>query len=151
MPPWLLGFQYAGDTPGARLRKARLAKNMTIADLVSVTGLGKPTIYKLEADKATAQPPCMRILAGTLGVSIAYLGKYENLPENTLGQKIKKARLYHGYTKAEFSRQMGVDVKTLRCWESGERRPLDRHYHQLEKYLSVLNPPISQQINLPHG
>ncbi|MFZ5649182.1 MAG: helix-turn-helix domain-containing protein [Bacillota bacterium] len=94
----MLGFQYTGDTPGARLRKARLAKNMTIADLVYITGLGKPTIYNLEADKTTARPPCLRTLASALDVPIAYLGKYDDLPEGTLGQRIKKARLYHDLT-----------------------------------------------------
>lgn len=143
MPPWLLGFQYTGDTPGSRLRKARFAKNMTVVDLVKETGLGKPTIYKLEADKITASPPILRILSHILSVSIAYLGNFENLPQETLGQRIKKARLYHGYSKAEFSRLLSVDVKTLRCWESDERKPLTRHCQKLAQYLFVLDSLVS--------
>jgi transcriptional regulator with XRE-family HTH domain len=39
------------------------------------------------------------------------------LPENTLGQRIRKARLYHGLTKKEFADKLGVNEKTVRLWE----------------------------------
>lgn len=139
----MLGHKWEGDTPGSRLRKARIENNMTIRDLAKVTGLAKLSIINLEADKTFASLPHLRLLAISLKVSVAFLGKFESLPEKSLGQKIKKARLYHGYTKADFSRQLGVDVKTLRCWESGEHKPLKRYWHLLEQYLYTLSSCVN--------
>lgn len=138
MPPWLLGHQWSGDSPGARLRQARVAKNMTIRDLAAVTGLSVAAIGNLEADKFNASLPNLRMLAKALGVPVAYLGCFERLPENTLGQRITKARLYHGLTKEEMARAIGVDPKTLRSWEQGKHVPLPRYLNVLNQYLKVL-------------
>nr|WP_078060614.1 helix-turn-helix transcriptional regulator [Desulfotomaculum copahuensis] len=138
MPPWLLGHQWSGDSPGARLRQARVAKNMTIRDLSTATGLSVTAIGNLEADKFNAALPNLRLLAKALGVPIAYLGCFEKLPENTLGQRITKARLYHGLTKEEMALAIGVDPKTLRNWEQGKHVPLPRYFNVLNQYLKVL-------------
>lgn len=139
MPPWLLGHQWSGDSPGARLRQARVAKNMTIRDLAAATGLSVTAIGSLEADKFNATLPHLRSLARVLGVPIAYLGCFERLPENTLGQRITKARLYHGLTKEEMARAIGVDQKTLRSWEQDKHQPLQRYSTVLDAYLAMLS------------
>jgi len=61
------------------------------------------------------------------------------LPENTLAQRITKARLFYGFTKEEFAQIIGVDVKTLRNWEQGKHVPLPRYSDVLNQYLEVLN------------
>ncbi|MBW2672113.1 MAG: transcriptional regulator [Deltaproteobacteria bacterium] len=139
MPPWLLGHQWSGDSPGARLRQARVAKNMTIRDLSAATGLSVTALSRLEADKFNAALPNLRTLAKALGVSIAYLGCFEKLPENTLGQRITKARLYHGLTKKEMAQAIGVDPKTLRSWEQDKHQPLNRYFTVLNSYLAILD------------
>lgn len=139
MPPWLLGHQWSGDSPGARLRQARVAKGMTVRDLAAVTGLTPATISGLEAGRTTASLPNLRKLAQALGVPIAYLGCYETLPENTLGQRITKARLYHGLTKEEMARVIGVDPKTLRLWEQDKHQPLQRYSTVLNTYMAILD------------
>lgn len=47
-----------------------------------------------EANKLKVSPPSLRLLSDVLDVSVAYLGGFENLPESTLGERIKKARLF---------------------------------------------------------
>lgn len=65
----------------------------------------------------------------------AHLGGFEKLPEKTLGQQIKKARLYRGLTKTKFARAIGVDVRTLRSWENDIHQPLGRYLENLDQYL----------------
>jgi len=138
-PVWLLGHQWSGNSPGARLRQARVTNNMTIRDLCAVTGLSDVTIKNLESDKFNASLPNLRKFAKVLKVSIEYLGCFEILPENTLAQRVTKARLFHGLTKEEFAQIIGVDVKTLRNWEQGKHVPLPRYSDVLNQYLEVLN------------
>jgi len=138
LPPWLLGHQWSGNSPGARLRQARVTNNMTIRDLCAITGLSDVTIKNLESDKFNASLPNLRKFAKVLRVSIGYLGCFEMLPENTLAQRISKARLFYGLTKEEFAPIIGVDVKTLRNWEQGKHVPLPRHSDVLNQYLEVL-------------
>ncbi|NPV92072.1 MAG: helix-turn-helix transcriptional regulator [Firmicutes bacterium] len=139
MPPWLLGHQWSGDSPGARLRQARVSKNMTIRDLSADTGLSVTAIGNLEADKFNAVLPNLRALANALGVPVAYLGCFERLPESTLGQRITKARMYHGFTKDEMARVIGVDPKTLRLWEQDKHQPLQRYSTVLNTYMAILD------------
>jgi len=138
MPVWLLSHQWTGNSPGARLRQAMVTNNMTIRDLCAVTGLSDVTIKNLESDKFNASLPNLRIFAKVLRVSIGYLGCFEILPENTLAQRITKARLFHGLTKEEFAQIIGINVKTLRNWEQGKHAPLPRHSDALNQYLEVL-------------
>jgi transcriptional regulator with XRE-family HTH domain len=70
---------------------------------------------------------------------VAYLGCYDKLPEHTLGQRITKARLYHGLTKEELAEKLGVDPKTLRHWEQDKQEPLQQHHTTLAVYLAILD------------
>ncbi len=138
MPPWLLGHEWSGDTPGARLRHARIDKNMTIRDLAAAASISPTAISGLEADKRKAKITNLRKFADILGVPVPYLGCFEKLPERTLGQRITKARLYHGLTKEEMAAKLGVDPKTLRLWEQDKHEPLQQHHTILAVYLAIL-------------
>jgi len=137
LPPWLLGHQWSGNSLGARLKQARVTNNMTIRDLCAVTGLSDVAIKNLESDKFNASLPNLRKFAKVLKVSIEYLGCFGMLPENTLAQRITKARLFYGFTKEEFAQIIGVDVKTLRNWEQGKHVPLSRYSDVLNQYMEA--------------
>lgn len=147
--PTLRGNILSGDTPGARLRQARLARNMTIKDLAAAAGLSIATIGNLESNRTHASLPHLRILAKVLGVPIAFLGCFERLPENTLGQRITKARLYHGLTKKEMAQAMGVNPKTLRGWENDMHQPPRCYITALIRYLAILVDETNANINTP--
>lgn len=134
LPVWLLAHTWSGDSTAARLRRARVAKGMTIRELAKKAGLTRNTIWRFETEKSLTLPT-LRKLAQALDVPIAYLGCFENLPENTLGQRITKARLSHGFTKKEFAEILGVHVKTLRNWEQDKCIPQPKHLEALKKYL----------------
>ncbi len=107
---------------------------MTKVDLSKKTGISVVSIRLAETGQIVPTPSALRLYAHALGVTVAYLGCYENLPEDTLGQKITKARLYHGMTKSEFAKEIGVNVRTLYAWEADRYIPSIN----LDKYLSIL-------------
>jgi transcriptional regulator with XRE-family HTH domain len=127
------------DTPGGRIRRARLEKNMLLVDLAAATGLSVRSLRLAEQNKSTVSPPNLRRLSEALGVSIAYLGCFENLPEQTLGQRIKKARLYHGYNKREFGEILGVSRRMIVGWEKDEYRPSEKYMEHLNTFLAILH------------
>jgi transcriptional regulator with XRE-family HTH domain len=111
---------------------------MTINDLAAAAGLSAVAISKLEAGKTVAALKNLRKFSSLLGLPVAYLGRFEDLPEDTLGQRINKARLCHGLTKQELARSVGVDRKTLYHWEMNRHIPLERYLIVLQRFLQVL-------------
>ncbi len=126
------------DSPGGRLRAARTAKQMYLIDLAAATGLCTRTIGLAEANKLKVSPPSLRRLSKVLGVSVAFLGGFEKLPESTFGERIVKARLFHGYTKREFAKLLGVHERTLFDWEHNRKIPPAAPLNDLSRYLDIL-------------
>ncbi|UYZ15180.1 transcriptional regulator [Brevibacillus sp. WF146] len=126
------------DTPGGRIRRARVEKNMLLVDLAAATGLSVRSLRLAEHNKTTVCPSNLRKLSEALGVSIAYLGCFESLPEHTLGQRINKARLYHGYNKREFAKKIGVSARMIWLWEKDEYRPSEKYMERLDTFLAIL-------------
>ncbi|MFS8514879.1 MAG: helix-turn-helix domain-containing protein, partial [Planifilum fulgidum] len=92
-------YDESGKTPAARIKQARIKKGLSIKELSVITGISTTSISKMENNHSRPSLPNLRTLAQALDVSVAYLGCFENLPEQTIGQRIRKARLYHGFTK----------------------------------------------------
>lgn len=110
-----------------------------LIDLAAATGLSVRSLRLAEQNKSSVSPSNLRKLSEALGVSIAYLGCFESLPEHTLGQQIKKARLYHGYNKREFAKKIGVSARMIWLWEKDEYRPSQKYMERLDKFLAILN------------
>lgn len=127
------------NSPGKRLRAARMDKQLSIAELAEASGLSTVTISKAELDKINMQPNNIKLLSIILERPVFYLGCYESFPDKTFGQRLIKARLFHGQTKKEFALDIGIDVHTLRDWESDIRLPSNKYFDLLEKRLSILN------------
>ncbi|NGQ97504.1 transcriptional regulator [Brevibacillus sp. SYP-B805] len=110
---------------------------MLLVDLAKATGLSVVSLRLADQNKTAITPPNLRVLADALGVSVAYLGCFENLPEETLGQQIKKARLYHGYTKVGFARIFGLSARMIQGWEKDEYLPTEKYMTTLSKFLKI--------------
>ncbi|HHX50613.1 MAG TPA: helix-turn-helix transcriptional regulator [Clostridia bacterium] len=126
------------ESPGERLQHARIQKGMTITDLAQAAETTIHTIMNIERGRTHPSLSNLNRFARILEVNISYLGCFEELPENTLGQKIKKARLFHGHTQSEVSRIVGVNPRTLGEWENGRRQPLPENLEALHGYLEIL-------------
>jgi transcriptional regulator with XRE-family HTH domain len=62
-----------GNTIGQRIRKARLDRGWTQADLSFRTGVRESMICKYELDHHTPNPKTLSRIADALGVSVDYL------------------------------------------------------------------------------
>lgn len=112
---------------------------MTIKELSNKTGLSTIHIGYMEANRTKGSLSTLRKLAEVLDTTVAYLGCFENLPGDTFGQKIYKARHYHGLTMKEFANKLGVNPWTIRKWENGSSKPLEENFNKLTKMLDILN------------
>lgn len=124
--------------PGARIRLARINKGMTIEDLAKISGITKFELGKIERGERNPSIATLRKLSQVLKVPIAYLGCFEQLPEDTLGQRIIKARLFHGFTQREFAKILCINHKILHSWEQDRTRPSPIYFNTLEQFLKVL-------------
>jgi transcriptional regulator with XRE-family HTH domain len=128
----------SAETTGARIRQQRKEKDIKIRELAELTGLTTTSISYLENGKTKPSLYNLRKLSQTLGADISYLGCFENMPETTLGDKIKKARMYHGKTIIDLAKSIGVDVKTVGGWEKSEHEPLERYMPMIKSLLKIL-------------
>jgi len=126
-----------GDTPAERTRWARYKKNLTIKQVAERAGLHEPTVSRAENGKPV-EINTLKRLSIILEQPIWWLGCFENLPEETLAQRIKKCRLYHGFTKREFASVLGVHEKTIRWWESEIVEPSSESLTLLFPYLDYI-------------
>ncbi|MFZ5755260.1 MAG: helix-turn-helix domain-containing protein, partial [Bacillota bacterium] len=79
MPMWLNAYEWVGDSPGARMRQARVARGLTLTDLANASGLSVRSIRLLEDNINKASLPNLRLLSKILCVPIPYLGCFESL------------------------------------------------------------------------
>jgi len=56
----------------------------------------------------------------------------------TLGQDIRSGRLARGWTQEDLAWEVGVDVRTVQRWESGQMVPRSHHIAALTK-LTILD------------
>jgi transcriptional regulator with XRE-family HTH domain len=122
-------------TPAGRIRQARQKKNLTIKRLAEITGLSPECISAIENGKRSLTIVTIKKLADALDVPVWYLGCFENLPDDTLSQRIKKARLYHGMSQVQFARYLGVSERIIYDWETSRYQPGKKYLIVLEKYL----------------
>jgi transcriptional regulator with XRE-family HTH domain len=134
---------YSGNldlsTPAGRIRQARHKNNLTIKELAEITGLSPNGINFIETGRCSPKIVTIKLLADTLNVPVYHLGCFENLPESTIAQQIKKTRLYHGLSQVQFAQSLGVSERIIYDWETGRYQPGEKHFAILEKYLNVLN------------
>lgn len=124
--------------PGTRIRQARQEKNLTMKEIADQIGISMTAIGKIERGVTTPSLPTLRNISLILERPISYLGCFENLPQESLGQKLKKARLYQGLFVTEVANIFNVNVKTIKNWESDRRVPTIISNDVLEEFLSTI-------------
>ncbi len=111
---------------------------MMIIDLANAIKISQTNLINIENNKTISSLPTLRKLGKVLDVKISYLGCFENLPEETLGQRITKARCYMGLTKKELAEKMEVDVKTITNWEKDYFKPNKKLNESLKRFFKIV-------------
>lgn len=123
---------------GDRIRELRLKANMSIRELALNIEISPKQLGLIENNLSIPSLPTLKTTSELLDAPVSYLGCYENMLDNTLGQKIKKARFFHGLTTQEVAKQWGVTIKTIYNWEADKTQPLDIFKIKIEQFLSIL-------------
>ncbi len=126
-----------GNTPAERLFYARTIAGLSIASLAKLASLSTVSISKIE-NGGNFKVTTIKSLASALSQPIWFLGCYEQLPESTFGERILKARLYHGMTIEEFAAASGFNSRTIRKWEHGIVYPSKDSIAKLDSFLAIL-------------
>jgi transcriptional regulator with XRE-family HTH domain len=127
------------DTQGTRLYKARSAVGLSIKELANKIDVYPVTITNIELDRFNISQSTIIKLSSVLNVPIYYLGCYELLPEDTLGKKLRKARLYNGHTIKQLAAVLGSHEATVRQWEHNKYKISTQFASKIEHYLTILS------------
>jgi len=110
---------------------------MTIKQVADKTELREATVSHAENGKSI-EIATIKKLSIILEQPIWWLGCFENLPSETLAQRIRKCRLYHGFTKRQFADKLGINEKTVRLWEDQISEPSVESLKLLQPYFSII-------------
>jgi len=77
-------------------------------------------------------------LAEALDQPIWFIGCYDLLPETSLGEKIRKMRLYKGQYIQELADELGVDTHLVSRYEKEIATPSERIKDKLQGLIQVL-------------
>lgn len=64
---------------------------------------------------------------------------YKTLPEDTIGEKIRKHRLLYGLEKEKFCKMINTEEKSLELWESHKIIPVPK---SIKKIYDLFNLPL---------
>ncbi|MCE5284539.1 MAG: transcriptional regulator [Pelosinus sp.] len=117
-----------------RVYYARCLLGYSIRTVAKKANVSEVTVSKIEHGKP-AEITTLKKLSIVLKQPVYILGCFENLPEDTLPQQIRKARLWHGLTKRDFWALIGVNQKTIRLWESNSSKISEESFAKLRAYL----------------
>ncbi len=124
------GYPKTLVTIGDHIRKRRLDLGLFQRQAAAQIGVDEASIWNWE--KGGVKPE-IRHLPGI----IRFLG-YNPLPEPTdLPAQLVWARCSRGLDRVASARLIGVDPSTLARWETGHRKPSDRHLDALKMLLKT--------------
>lgn len=123
---------------GSRIRQGRINKDLLIAEVAKEIGISLTAHSYIERNIHAPSLPTLKKLSALLDLPISYLGCFENLPERTLGERIRKARVYNGMTIRGLAVCFCVDAKTITNWENDRHKPSCIKMKEINQYLSIL-------------
>ncbi|WP_199883656.1 helix-turn-helix domain-containing protein [Anaerosinus massiliensis] len=127
-----------GNSVGERVRWARQKKNLTQVELAKRVSCVATTIIIIEKT-GRYNISTLKKISIVVDQPIEFLGCFENMPETTFGDRLKKARYYHGYDKKEAAEIVGFNQRTLYDWERGKREPSVKALDKLVSFINILN------------
>jgi transcriptional regulator with XRE-family HTH domain len=117
------------DTIGNHLKAKRLKGNETQPFVALLLGVDVKTINNWERNKT-------RIIAAKYYPKIMEFLTYCPMQKQptTFAEKIKLHRLYKGLNQKQFTQLLKVDPTTVRFWENGKRKPLNKTINKIKTY-----------------
>jgi len=107
-----------GTTPSERIRWARMQKGWMIKTLAAKPGITTACLSDIERQVTNIENTTLRKICIALEQPIWFLGCFDSMPESTFFQQLEKARCYHGHTKLEMAREIGVHIRMIFNWKA---------------------------------
>jgi transcriptional regulator with XRE-family HTH domain len=109
-----------GTTPRERLIYLQYQHNILQPELASIAGASSATISNMvNGHNETMRPHVIKKICDHYGLPYSFLGAYDQLPEDTTADKLRKGRLYRLLRQPDAAAYFGVDTRTYNKWEHG--------------------------------
>ena len=118
-----------------KIKRLRLNKGYTLKGLAERSGLSFTTISALEAGQAVFKLSTLSALAGALDIDSSVLTDAKNMPEDTLAQKLEKARIMHCHTRQQAMQAIGISNHTYMDVIKGRRQPCENTMAKIIEYI----------------
>lgn len=110
-----------GTTPRERLIYLQYQHNTLQSELASIAGTSSATISNMvNGHNETMRPHVIKKICDHYGLPYSFLGAYDQLPEDTTADKLRKGRLYRLLRQPDAAAYFGVDTRTYNKWEQGK-------------------------------
>lgn len=120
---------------GAKLRRLREQKGLTLHELSQRSGVSLAHISEIERGRSTASLKTLEKLASALEVSTSYLLQEER--SETLGSKVRRLREKMGLTQKELADQVGISHSLIGQIETDRIQPSLATLSRLAEALGV--------------
>jgi len=135
-----------GNTVAERLAWARLKNGLTMNNLSVLSGLSLTTLSKIENNRCRNHDvKVIKRLAEALDQPIWFMGCYDLLPETSLGDRIRKMRLYKGQYIQELATELVIDEHLISRYEKGTATPPKRVDIKIQNLIKQLSSTACQK------
>lgn len=110
-----------GVTPQERLLFLQYQKNVSHEELARIGNTNTASISGVENGRFhTLRPATLRAISDHYSLPYSFLGAYDQLPDDTIAEKLLKGRLYRLVDQGKAAVHFGVDRRTYFKWEHGQ-------------------------------
>lgn len=115
-----------------------MAKGYTIKGLAERSGLSFATISALESGQPVYKLSTLASISHALDIDSSVFTDAKNMPEDTLAQKLEKARITHCHTRQQAMEAIGISNHTYMDVVKGRRRPSNMTMAKILRYFDKI-------------
>lgn len=119
-------------------RVIRLKIGLSAKELAKKCHVHPQTITNIERGHTKNSIITLRKIAKVLKTPIRIIGAFDKMPEDTIGQKILKARCIRGLTVREASHMLGIYFETYLDYENDRHIVLEKYQGRIEEFISII-------------
>lgn len=121
-----------------KIRNLRIAKGYTIKGLAERSGLSFATISALESGQPVYKLSTLASISHALDIDSSVFTDASNMPEDTLAQKLEKARITHCHTRQQAMEAIGISNHTYMDVVKGRRQPSNMTMAKILRYFDKI-------------
>jgi len=104
--------------------------------LAAEAGITPACLSDIERQITNVENTTLRKIGIALEQPIWFIGCFDSMSEDTFFHRLEKARCYHGHTKVEMAKDIGVHVRMIFNWKYKETGQIAKRKVQI--YCAIL-------------